>query len=144
MQNKIKCVHILCYNSIFLELIYSNLNNMIFSDEIIFRIYNEKLKNIVNTENDVVLFIDINDTMKVDEEEQFFLFHVMPKNFEFRVEVSGLFEDDFITQEFLCFERHSHLNSFVRELERLNPYLVLNFGLVVYKLYCVLYFARHI
>lgn len=62
MQNKIKCVHILCYNSIFLELIYSNLNNMIFSDEIIFRIYNEKLKNIVNTENDVVLFIDINDS----------------------------------------------------------------------------------
>lgn len=67
MKNKMKCVHILCDNSLFVDLIYSNLNNMIFADEIIFKIYNDKFKNIINIENDVAIFIDINESY-----EQFF------------------------------------------------------------------------
>ena len=62
MKNKMKCVHILCDNSLFVDLIYSKLNNMIFADEIIFKIYNDKFKNIINIENDVAIFIDINES----------------------------------------------------------------------------------
>jgi len=62
MQNKTICAHIICKNSLFRDIFYNNFNDILFKDDIKFKIYHKKYNNIVNIETDFAIFIDISDS----------------------------------------------------------------------------------